>query len=465
MKIQNFKVLGLHGKLNFNIKFDENSLILVAENGSGKTTIVNMLYYFLSRQWRKLNEYEFERISVMLNDKEYKYEKRNFKEIAIRESKINRRFPIRYSKAVENIINEFSLSELRTSPELLEHLSLKFDVPIRIIQEMILTYGHEDFNLGKLKQIEELEEVLAKELEGTQIVYLPTYRRIEKDLKNIFPDLEESMKEYEYRRKRKLHSNNVPDYIELVEFGMDDVKERVERRCAELRGHFYNNLSRKITGSYLEDILNKRYKSFDSDKIQSFNKDALEYLLKRLDDSIISPTGKNELKKFVEKVKHEGAVSDEDKINAYFVWKLFQIYEEQQKAELDINRFVDISNDYVRKGKYFYYDNDNFKVDIFLDDDTKKDEQKEKPSIDYKDLSSGEKQIVSLFSHLILSKRKYFIIIDEPELSLSVPWQERFLPDIVNSGGCQGLLAVTHSPFIFRNNLKRFSHSLEEFYS
>jgi hypothetical protein len=37
-------------------------------------------------------------------------------------------------------------------------------------------------------------------------------------------------------------------------------------------------------------------------------------------------------------------------------------------------------------------------------------------------LSSGEKQIVSLFSHLYLSGQQlFFVIIDEPELSLSVP--------------------------------------------
>jgi len=47
-------------------------------------------------------------------------------------------------------------------------------------------------------------------------------------------------------------------------------------------------------------------------------------------------------------------------------------------------------------------------------------------------LSSGEKQIVSLFSHLFFSgESTFFVIIDEPELSLSVPWQRRFLPDIL----------------------------------
>jgi len=62
-----------------------------------------------------------------------------------------------------------------------------------------------------------------------------------------------------------------------------------------------------------------------------------------------------------------------------------------------------------------------------------------------------------------LSKKKFYIIIDEPELSISVPWQEKLLPDILSTTDCLGLLAVTHSPFIFNNNLKSFAHSLEEF--
>ncbi|MBV5282066.1 MAG: AAA family ATPase [Paludibacter sp.] len=474
MNIENFKVYGLHGKLNYDIRFENNSLILVAENGSGKTTLVNMFYYFLSRQWRKLNEYQFEKITIRINSKDFSFDKKNFKEILLRDSKMSKRFPSRYSRIAEEIISKYNIIELRRNPEVMERIANQYDVPLGLINEIIMMYRDEEHRIEKDNRVQQLEELLNLEFKNTQIVYLPTYRRIEKDLKNIFPHLEESMKEYEYKKRRRSLIAESPDYVELVEFGMDDVKERVERRCSELKGYFYNNLSGKITGSYLEDILNKRYKSFDSEKIQSFNDDALMYLLKRLDDSIISTEGKNELKKFVEKVREEGAIGDEDKINAYFVWKLFQIYEEQQNAELDINRFVNICNDYIKEGKHFHYDNDTFKVDIFLDDELKqtiipveKDIleklKEEKAMIEYKDLSSGEKQIVSLFSHLILSKKDYFIIIDEPELSLSVPWQERLLPDIINSGGCQGILAVTHSPFIFKNDMKQYSHSLEEF--
>jgi predicted ATPase len=53
--------------------------------------------------------------------------------------------------------------------------------------------------------------------------------------------------------------------------------------------------------------------------------------------------------------------------------------------------------------------------------------------------------------------------IDEPELSLSVPWQRQFLVDIVQGKFCSGLMAVTHSPFIYENELDDYTHGLGEF--
>lgn len=70
-------------------------------------------------------------------------------------------------------------------------------------------------------------------------------------------------------------------------------------------------------------------------------------------------------------------------------------------------------------------------------------------------LSSGEKQIVSIFAYLLLTEEEnYSVFIDEPELSLSVPWQKSFLMDIANTHTCQRLIAVTHSPFVFDNSLR-----------
>ena len=78
--------------------------------------------------------------------------------------------------------------------------------------------------------------------------------------------------------------------------------------------------------------------------------------------------------------------------------------------------------------------------------------------LDLSVLSSGEKQIVAIFAHLFLdNSQNQIIVIDEPELSLSVPWQRQFLRDIASNKGCGFLFAVTHSPFIYDNELLPFT--------
>jgi len=85
-------------------------------------------------------------------------------------------------------------------------------------------------------------------------------------------------------------------------------------------------------------------------------------------------------------------------------------------------------------------------------------------AVDIGSLSSGEKQIISLFALLYLQKKDNLaIFFDEPELSLSIEWQKTLLPDIVNSGKCKLLFATTHSPFIFENDLESNTVDLAEY--
>lgn len=76
--------------------------------------------------------------------------------------------------------------------------------------------------------------------------------------------------------------------------------------------------------------------------------------------------------------------------------------------------------------------------------------------------SSGDKQIVSIFFYLIFQEKEYFVIIDEPELSVSMFWQEKILLDILNAN-CSGILVATHSPFIFKNTLRKYTMTFDLF--
>ena len=59
--------------------------------------------------------------------------------------------------------------------------------------------------------------------------------------------------------------------------------------------------------------------------------------------------------------------------------------------------------------------------------------------------------------------KNLFVFIDEPELSLSIDWQRMLLVDILESTSCTGLVATTHSPFVFDNELEDYVHGINEF--
>ncbi len=66
-------------------------------------------------------------------------------------------------------------------------------------------------------------------------------------------------------------------------------------------------------------------------------------------------------------------------------------------------------------------------------------------------LSSGEKQIIIMIAHLIFEeaqKESGIFIIDEPELSLHIAWQQIFVESIMQASPKTQFILATHSPSI-----------------
>jgi predicted ATP-dependent endonuclease of OLD family len=66
-------------------------------------------------------------------------------------------------------------------------------------------------------------------------------------------------------------------------------------------------------------------------------------------------------------------------------------------------------------------------------------------------LSSGEKKILLILLLCFFSENKT-LIIDEPELSLSIIWQEQLLPDILKHTTVEKIIVATHSPAIISDD-------------
>lgn len=82
------------------------------------------------------------------------------------------------------------------------------------------------------------------------------------------------------------------------------------------------------------------------------------------------------------------------------------------------------------------------------------------------ELSSGEKQIIIMIAHLIFEedqKSSGIFIIDEPEVSLHIAWQDIFVKAIMEASPKTQFILATHSPAIIaRVDNEKYCQDLNE---
>lgn len=466
VKLTHFSIEGLHGNRNFNIPIVDNRLILVGENGMGKSTVANFIFFCLTQLWDRMVTYDFAAVNFTINSQDIALTKRDiillsgFDPSSERLRHLRADVPSRLLQEVRRIVQENDPFRLLDDTRLVEQLANQHSIPPSILLDylfnMVSITSEEKPKSEKLRHIiKKLNSAVTE-----QILYLPTYRRIEKELKFIFPRLD--IEDMRHRSRMLSRRKGEASYLELVEFGMQDVEQLIKEKMLSLKEELRRDLN-NLTGNYLREVIQGAYVHVKTTALRDLEPQTINDVFNRVGESLLSENEKESLREILGKIDQGEKLKDKNKVVAHFLTRLIELHKRQQDNEKSVQEFVRVCNAYL-KGKELAFDNSKFEIHV-TQTVTSQTENANKPQdLEMISLSSGEKQIISLFSHVYLSgKRGYFVVIDEPELSLSVPWQRRFLPDILNSGKCSGLIAVTHSPFIFENELDRYAHSLDEY--
>lgn len=463
ISLTNFSIFGLHGKYDVRIPISDNKLILVGVNGLGKTTVVNAMYFLLSSQWARLLEIDFQTIYVEINGADIRLGRKDIQHklsVAARHEKTIYRFASRSSlptRLVHRVISH-PLWPLTFDPSVsskaVREISRDMDVPPSYITKILNELSDKDdlFEQSR-KDSSAMADFLGvlKEVGNHQVIYLPTYRRIEQDLKSIFPGLDdEDLRKLTYRGEGGSHPR-VRGHIELVHFGMQDVEKKIDGELEAIRERTRSQLT-NLTATYLKDIIRNRADAVETELFVDIGDDVISAVLERVEENTLSFEDKFEVRQAIHRIKQEGELADaRDKYLAYFFSRLLEIYFNLQESERSIRSLFDTCNRYLER-KRLVYDDATFTSAILDQDES---------SLTWKMLSSGEKQVASLFTHLFLAGDvDQTVIIDEPELSLSVPWQKNLLKDVSSSDRCKLLIAVTHSPFIYANDLDAYAIDL-----
>lgn len=426
-KISKFAIRGLYNERDIEIPFESNVKILVAENGYGKTTVLNALHALASGDLARLRKISFQKLEIHLGDGshyEINQDSLVFTSKAIEKhgffDHLRRRLGGNQAEALLESFISLSPMQFKRSPQF-QHARRKIEIPSSSLYEYlgdIVKSAKDGLDLSSAHTlIKEIKDKL-----NFNVLYLPTYRRVEQDFRDL--------------RLSEEGEDLIQD--NSINFGMSDVDRRIKEVTQEIISSSVEWFS-KVNGQMLSQLV-EGFVVDEELKASIRDPEAIEIVLDRIGPNI----AENYKSKILQLVESGEILTNHDPL-IYFISNLLKVYEQQKENDKSIQDFTEVCNRYLTDKK-LEYDESSVSVKIVR--------RKNGHDVGIETLSSGEKQIISLFCSLYLKKSDDFaIFFDEPELSLSLEWQKTLLPDVIRSGKCEFLFATTHSPFIFENEL------------
>ena len=460
--LKDVTINNLFGQEQINIDFSKRSVIITGDNGNGKTTILNIIYNVLVGNYHTLIKMNFEQINIIFQS-EFKF--MNEIKIELKKSYILKQLTIRYrlkSKILKieitsNIYNNIIVNSIEFNNKILyqedknDNLFYFYDDKSTII-ELLEAINENEFQ-SNIKKINE------------SLLYFPTYRRIDLDIESYFSNLyDDSMMSY-FKRDglRKFTSFGTLDR-RVIGISNTDIEDILREYTRKLNETSSNNL----------DIL---LRNFAKNSILGMNEDALKIQLSELsmqtkifeqltsineslsleisNEQLVEISEQFEEKlKFINKIK-KNKPKDQDELNKvielFMSLPMMQVFQKLQESDLLFNNKMALE---LENYKYIQENLLDFSGNKLKLNRTELNEFyffKEGAGIDkFNDFSTGEKQLITflVYSAIELPKNTpSLIIIDEPELSLHVKWQNKLLKNLLKKDNIK-ILSATHSPYI-----------------
>jgi len=511
--LEKFSIYGLNGEYKVDLEIIDNKKILVSENGSGKTTILGIFYSFFKKS-NKIDQYNFEYIELKIkgDDHKYKFHKgllkvvfdvEFFDEIKTIDTddweKLNKAIVELRKKAqhfkeedknVDILItslfvyyffdNDFSSRKLFSSKKsefndifrkkinhfVVQNFRKIFDDIFSYyrLNEVVIDFNSLYLDIYKVFEISEVKggdlnfilnwlyklHNIMDGFNNKEVLYLTTYRVIEKNISTFEPENgdDDVFLFHGVEGAKELFKDSP-----LIQFGMENVKNIWMDLANKIRTSTTEEFL-KLSGTLLKNVVeNKKVEQQDIQDLKD-SKSSISKVLSRIDQETFDSKDKRKLLSIID--SKDINFNTKNLALFYILQNMVSIYENQKHIDQAINKYCNAINEFFENKKVIFNEiTSEIYVEII----------KNNKIIDIEDLSSGEKQIISLFTKLYLTnieneELKYWIIYDEPEISLSIEWQELLLPQILKSEKCEFLLSATHSPFIFKNELKKYTSDL-----
>ncbi len=409
-KIERIEIFGFWGDRTIDISLFSDVNFFIGFNGTGKTTIINMIAASLSADFSALEKLPFDKIRIKFsevggsrkptveveksNDEEYRYPVIIYKVRA---------------KASEKY-QEYTLDSLR------EGIRRRSGMPRgrRSLIDGRLTASHYDV-LTALKSI-------------VDVSWLSIHRS------PLTKNYHENSYESSVDQKLEELSNSLAKYFSVLSSQSSDKVDNFKRNIVLHLLNFKNS-----------DTIVKHMRSFEPEEERRALIDLFDQLgIKKRDTE-------SKIDNYLAKTKHvlNKIESNDNSLSLDDIFALNNLYQgrhiieewdelsqEQEEVLSPKSVFSDmLSGLFQRKRVYI---NDRNEIAAVTDSEK---------LLNVKDLSSGEKQLIIILGEALLhEKRPCIYIADEPELSLHMAWQESLISNLLQLNPNMQIICATHSP-------------------
>lgn len=419
--IDSVKILNLWGcGINVNFNCHKRFNFIIGTNGTGKTTVIDLIAASLTADFEKIDKTEFDEISITFKPQSGLKKK----SISIRKDK-------------RNDVPFYDLTYIFKQSQKDEGVKFDFDAiererafrgaPPRALRERIF----KDHFIDVRRQLDEF----------VMVCWLSIHRS------------PEELRHVEDKR-----------YMPAIDQKIARIKDELIKYFFTLSNEYSNEVI-NFQKSTLLSVLNPE--KIDTVILFSNNidiekeKKSLSAIFDILgvDEKKYSQKIKGHFDRFNTAIKHRRSgspISVDHFTSIYDVWRshsLVQEYEDLQKRKSEIfkprDNFINVINELLDNKKYMSLSEKN---EITF-------KSKNKNDITVEELSSGEKQLFILLGEALLQRNKSCIYIaDEPELSLHVSWQEALTDAICRLNPNAQIIFATHSPDIVGGHSDNLIH-------
>lgn len=434
MRPTKFEIRGLFGRKDaVNIDVKDKVKIIYGINGSGKTTILRLLHAILSGRLYEIRNINFKSLTLRLDDGTA------IKATRTKRASKGKRRPrgLSYTLKLQWLSSGGKVEHTSTMDDEVE---LSERVPLEVIEheipELSRVGRHEwaDGITGDLLTLSDVIEKYSDRLPWLQpTTEIEWYRKL---VKKFSVKLIQTQRLMILKADRgKYHSRNGVQYQNTVIEYSERLRDLIRDKLSDSM-----RMAQSLDSSYPKRLLQTHdFKRLNDDSLRKLLEEIERLGAKLRDVALLSKDDNID-------VKFEAISEENRRAISLYLSDSVQKYKALEPFADKLLLFLDIVNTKFRPTKFIEIGGrDGFRIGL-----------SDGGSIHPRLLSSGEQhEIVLLFDLIFFLEPGTLVLIDEPEISLHIDWQKKFLSDVEAVGSAADLkfLLATHSPTIIGSRL------------